>query len=311
MCLHVGIVSCLGQFPRGNALLLGVGGSGKQTLCKLAAFISDCEVSEISVTSDYGLADLRTELKDLYRKAGVKPAIPIVFMLTDSQIVDERFLVYVNDLLTSGVIPDLFSKDEYDAIFQAIRVAAKSAGVPDVRDSLMHFFVERVRANLHVVLCFSPVGDVFRTRCRRFPGLINWTQINWFRPWPRDALVKVSIWFLEDMKLGDVEMLENIAHHMAEVHGSVNEVSHKYLVEEGRHNYTTPKSFLELIDFYKELLRAKRGELGSNISRLANGLKTLRKTNDDVQTLRGDLKLKMKDVEAKKQGTEILLEEMG
>lgn len=30
-----------------------------------------------------------------------------------------------------------------------------------------------------------------------------------------------------------------------------------------------------------------------------------------LQTLRSDLKLKMKDVEAKKQGTEILLEEMG
>lgn len=30
-----------------------------------------------------------------------------------------------------------------------------------------------------------------------------------------------------------------------------------------------------------------------------------------VQTLRDDLKLKMKDVEAKKKGTEVLLEEMG
>lgn len=68
-----------------------------------------------------------------------------------------------------------------------------------------------------------------------------------------------------------------------DIPASMLQVSHKYLVEEGRHNYTTPKSFLELIDFYKELLRAKRGELGSNISRLANGLKTLRKTNDDVQ----------------------------
>ncbi|CAM9415910.1 unnamed protein product, partial [Hapterophycus canaliculatus] len=153
------------------------------------------------------------------------------------QIVDERFLVYVNDLLTSGVIPDLFAKDEFDAIFQSIKSAAKSAGVPDVRDSLMQFFVDRVRANLHIVLCFSPVGDAFRSRCRRFPGLINCTQIDLFRPWPRDALVKVSLWFLEDMDLGDVEMKENIAHHMAEVHGSVGTVSQRFLEDEGRHNY--------------------------------------------------------------------------
>lgn len=38
------------------------------------------------MTSDYGVADLRAELKDLYRKAGVKPALPLVFMLTDSQV---------------------------------------------------------------------------------------------------------------------------------------------------------------------------------------------------------------------------------
>ena len=71
---------------------------------------------------------------------------PYVFFFTVfAQIVDERFLVYVNDLLTSGVIPDLFTKEEFDSIFQAIRIAAKSAGVPDVRDSLMQFFVDRYR----------------------------------------------------------------------------------------------------------------------------------------------------------------------
>ena len=47
----------------------------------------------------------------------MKPAEPITFLLTDSQIVDEKFLVFINDVLASGIIPDLFSRDEYDAIF--------------------------------------------------------------------------------------------------------------------------------------------------------------------------------------------------
>ena len=34
-----------------------------------------------------------------YRRAGVKPAEPITFLLTDSQIVDEKFLVFINDVL--------------------------------------------------------------------------------------------------------------------------------------------------------------------------------------------------------------------
>lgn len=39
-----------------------------------------------------------------------------MFLLTDSQITNERFLIYINDLLASGNIPDLFAVDEVDAI---------------------------------------------------------------------------------------------------------------------------------------------------------------------------------------------------
>jgi dynein heavy chain len=31
----------------------------------------------------------------------------------------------------------------------------------------------RVRNNLHVCLCFSPVGEAFARRAGQFPGLIN------------------------------------------------------------------------------------------------------------------------------------------
>jgi dynein heavy chain len=34
----------------------------------------------------------------------------------------------------------------------------------------------QVKKYLHVVLCFSPVGDKFRIRARQFPALVNCTQ---------------------------------------------------------------------------------------------------------------------------------------
>lgn len=46
---------------------------------------------------------------------------------------------------------------------------------------MYNFFIERVRANLHVVLAMSPIGDAFRSRMRMFPSLINCCTIDWFQ----------------------------------------------------------------------------------------------------------------------------------
>ena len=106
-------------------------------------------------------------------------------MLT--QIVDERFLVYINELLSSGFIPEIFATEELDSVFQGLRAAAKTAAVGESREAMREFFGRRVRANLRVVLCFSPVGDHFRIRARRFPALINCTQIDWYGVWGNGA----------------------------------------------------------------------------------------------------------------------------
>jgi dynein heavy chain len=84
----------------------------------------------------------------------------------------------------------LLPKEELDMIVNDIRPIMKAAqpGVPDTWDNLYSFFLNRVRDNLHVMLCFSPVGDKFARRAMQFPGLINGCTIDWFLPWPEEAL---------------------------------------------------------------------------------------------------------------------------
>ena len=60
------------RLPRGNALLIGVGGSGKQSMTKLAAYCAGYDVFEIALSRGYGENEFREDLKELYKSLGSK-----------------------------------------------------------------------------------------------------------------------------------------------------------------------------------------------------------------------------------------------
>lgn len=76
----------------------------------------------------------------------------------------------------------------------------------------------QVRRYLHVVLCFSPVGDKFRIRARQFPALVNCTQLDWFHGWPHEALLSVAQRFLADVPDVADDVRSSMAQHMAQAH---------------------------------------------------------------------------------------------
>lgn len=193
--------------------------------------------------------------------------MPRVFTITDAQIKEEGFLIPINDMLNSGWIFDLYTKEEFDNLCAGLRNEARSCNVADNSDAIKDYFLDKMKRNLKVVLCFSPVGDTMRIRSRKFPGIINSTSVDWFHPWPKDALVDVSYRFILDIELPTEEIRTNISIHMAEVHLSIDYANMKYLKNERRFNYTTPKSFLELIDFYKSLLTMNRALIDRKIQR--------------------------------------------
>ena len=296
---HVCRITRIISNTAGHALLVGVGGSGKQSLSKLSAFIRNCIVFSITVSKEYTMNDLKTDLTELYNKTGVKDD-SIMFLITDSHIIDERFLVYINDLLSSGEIADLYPEEDKANIINVVRPKAKMEDKAGSNDEIWGYFIDKVRENLHVTLCFSPIGDLFRTRARRFPALINSTVIDWFQQWPESALESVAEEKLRTVDIGEGDVRKFIVKFMSESFKVVNLKSKQVLEKERRHIYNTPKSFLELIYLYRNMLHTKRKLLQDDKDNYERGLTKLIKTKVEVNKLEEDLAKQQVTVDAMK-----------
>eukprot|EP00968_Pinguiococcus_pyrenoidosus_P000337 scaffold23_cov268-Pinguiococcus_pyrenoidosus.AAC.7 len=304
---HVARISRIILSEGGHALLVGVGGSGKQSLTRLASFICDYMVYQIVISGSYGMTDFKDDLKNMYNRAGLKEE-GVTFMITDSQITNERFLVLLNDLLSSGFIPDLFAQDEVDGIVNAVTGRVKAAGLVPEKKTCWDFFISEIRKNLHVVLAFSPVGEDFRNRARKFPALVSCTVIDWFQPWPREALYSVGRFALKDLDLGSDATRGAIESFLPQSFEDVNRAAIEFRRVERREVHTTPKSYLELLSLYSILLEMKREEADNAIERLANGLQKLKETSEAVAEIEEDLKEKLEAADKKKAVAEEIAE---
>ena len=280
------------QQKRGSAMLVGVGGSGKQSLTRLAAFICRQRTFRIAITKTYNENAFFDDLRGLFVDCGQKNN-PVTFILTDSDIKMEEFLEHMNSIMATGEVAGLFQKDEREAMCSEVRsdFLRERPGLEDSMSNLQQFFTDRLRDNLHIVYCFSPINAKFAVRAQKFPAIFSGCNIDWFLPWPEEALTAVGSTFLSAFEIDtDPKTKQALYEWLGAAYASVSEVCQLYYQVMRRRVYVTPKNFLCLIEFYKQLYAEKYEEVNKLEKAVNLGLTKLNEAASDVEKLKVDLR---------------------
>ncbi|GIY28601.1 dynein heavy chain 5, axonemal, partial [Caerostris extrusa] len=236
-------ISRIIRSPGGHALLVGVGGSGKQSLTKLAAFIAHYNTQQISLTRNYSATNFLEDLKILYRTTGIQ------------------------DKGTTFIFTDQALKDE--------------------------------------------CGRKLRARSLKFPGIVSGCTVDWFQPWPKEALTSVSRHFLKDF---DMQCDQVIKQEVILFHGRHAQLCcramQRILPKVPPPRPRDPKSFLSFLGGYRRLYEEKHREIGNTCRRMENGISKLEEASFLVEGMKETLAVMEEELEVASKTAEQVLAEV-
>lgn len=270
---------------------MGIGGLGKKSLSRLATFISRRSLKAFKQSGAFKQLQFQEWLANevLLECAGPDKGIKgnkVCVLIDESQAQNEVILEYANDLLNANEIPTIFQKEDRERITKDIIELYNDYKVQlDVVEAWKTFNC-RIRDNLSLIMCFSPVGESLRNKCRQFPSFVNCCTILWIQSWPEEAISSVSQNFLGKNRIEGAEELGLVQNKF---HQLTIQSFDKYSKQMRKNIYVTPKNCLDNLQLFVDLYTQKNDDMQRRISDFKKGSQKLDETQTIVQRLKREL----------------------
>ncbi|KAJ7071380.1 dynein heavy chain protein 1 [Mycena amicta] len=272
---------------QGHLLLIGVSGSGKTTLSRFVAWMNGLSIFQIKVSNKYTGEDFDEDLRTVLRRSGCKGE-KVCFIMDESNVLDSGFLERMNTLLANAEVPGLFEGDEHAALMTACKEGSQRDGLMlDSHEELYRWFTQQVAKNLHVVFTMNPPENGLASRAATSPALFNRCVLDWFGDWSDQAFYQVGMEFTNTLDLDlpsySPPALFPIAYRglsmpplhrtavvnaLVHVHSSLHQINQRLGRRQGRHNYVTPRHYLDFINHYRDELEEQQRHLHVGLDKL-------------------------------------------
>lgn len=229
-------------FKQGNLLLVGISGTGKQSLCKIACQMLNSEIHNLKIYKN-NFREYKKELCDkLIYEAGVVGSQQTL-LFTDSEE-NEFVMEELSNLICSYDIN--IEKDQQEKFSNGLEEMAQFY---NIQEGKVEFYKQRLQSNFHLIVSLSLLNKNLKQILRNFPQFINQSTINWMTDWPQVALTTVAEEKLQPLNLNNAKIPQCCVY----VHQKALQITEMIYQQQGFVCYSTPKNYLDFISMFKSL----------------------------------------------------------
>ena len=277
--------------PSGNILLLGEGGSGRETSARVAAILKEATIFSPPVSPSFTFIHWRAEMKTLLKAAGLDGKCSVLFLTMETLNVKE-FMRDINMLLTNGSIDGLFSVDERYEITEQVHQYLKSMkaeGEKELTPSELYTkFLERSMENFHMVVKVPSDTNDMRNLCRTYPEFLAKSVVCHFPEWPDDALMKSAEMIFEDLSVSREER-KAIIQCGKDFYQQAKKVAAEVNKKHGHRIEVSPASYVTFIKFFRTLFQNTQTTQNSQKKQYEDVLKKYEAIQAEIAELESEL----------------------